>query len=221
MPGLDPIIQRFLGPGRARWRFVRGLIQSRGHQADHAREARDERDEAESGQAEARGGRVAPLGRRHRQPRPHRPAGPDRPRGGLARGRARADRLRPHPRPDPGLRPLGHDLDGARQRRSPTAPIYRTLDLGAQGICVPHIDTGEAARKFVEAAKFAPLGKRGLFTSRQGYGVPDYLERANDHTLLIALIEDVRASRTWTRSWRSTTSTSSSSHPRTSRPRWA
>ncbi|MDF2781220.1 MAG: 2-dehydro-3-deoxyglucarate aldolase [Geminicoccaceae bacterium] len=72
-------------------------------------------------------------------------------------------------------------------------PIYRTLDLGAQGICVPHIDAGEDARKFVEAAKFAPLGRRGLFTSRQGYGVPDYLERANDHTLLIALIEDVRA----------------------------
>ena len=72
-------------------------------------------------------------------------------------------------------------------------PIYRTLDLGAQGVCVPHIDTGEDARKFVEAAKFAPIGRRGLFTSRQGYGVPDYLEVANDHTLLIALIEDIRA----------------------------
>ena len=48
-------------------------------------------------------------------------------------------------------------------------------------------------RVYVEAAKFAPLGRRGLFTSRQGYGVPDYLEVANDHTLLIALIEDIRA----------------------------
>jgi 2-keto-3-deoxy-L-rhamnonate aldolase RhmA len=71
--------------------------------------------------------------------------------------------------------------------------IYRTLDLGAQGICVPHIDTGEHARRFVEAAKFAPIGRRGLFTSRQGYGVSDYLQVANDHTLLIALIEDIRA----------------------------
>jgi 4-hydroxy-2-oxoheptanedioate aldolase len=71
--------------------------------------------------------------------------------------------------------------------------IYRTLDLGAQAICVPHIDTAEHARAFVEAAKFAPLGRRGLFTSRQGYGVPDYLSIANDHTLLIALIEDIRA----------------------------
>jgi 4-hydroxy-2-oxoheptanedioate aldolase len=72
-------------------------------------------------------------------------------------------------------------------------PIYRTLDLGAQGVCVPHIDTADDARRFVEAAKFAPLGKRGLFVSRQGYGVEDYLARANDHTLLIALIEDIRA----------------------------
>jgi 4-hydroxy-2-oxoheptanedioate aldolase len=71
--------------------------------------------------------------------------------------------------------------------------IYRTLDLGAQGICVPHVDTGEHARRFVEAAKFAPIGRRGLFTSRQGYGVSDYLQVANDHTLLIALIEDIRA----------------------------
>jgi 4-hydroxy-2-oxoheptanedioate aldolase len=71
--------------------------------------------------------------------------------------------------------------------------IYRTLDLGAQGVCVPHIDTAEHARAFVEAAKFAPLGRRGLYTSRQGYGVADYLSAANDQTLLIALIEDIRA----------------------------
>jgi 4-hydroxy-2-oxoheptanedioate aldolase len=71
--------------------------------------------------------------------------------------------------------------------------IYRTLDLGAQGVCVPHIDTADQAHAFVEAAKFAPLGKRGMFTSRQGYGVPDYLQTANDHTLLVALIEDIKA----------------------------
>jgi 2-keto-3-deoxy-L-rhamnonate aldolase RhmA len=72
-------------------------------------------------------------------------------------------------------------------------PIYRTLDLGAQGICVPHIDTADDARRFVEAAKFPPIGRRGMFTSRQAHGVDDYLQIANDHTLVIALIEDVRA----------------------------
>jgi 4-hydroxy-2-oxoheptanedioate aldolase len=71
--------------------------------------------------------------------------------------------------------------------------IYRVLDLGAQAICVPHVDTADDAKGFVEAAKFAPIGRRGLFTGRQGFGVPDYLEVANDQTMLIALIEDAKA----------------------------
>ncbi len=45
----------------------------------------------------------------------------------------------------------------------------------------------------VEAGKFAPLGKRGMFTSRQGFGVDDYFTAANDQTLLIVLIEDIAA----------------------------
>ena len=49
------------------------------------------------------------------------------------------------------------------------------------------------AENVVAGGKFPPLGKRGLFTSRQGYGVGDYLARANDETLLIALIEDIEA----------------------------
>jgi 4-hydroxy-2-oxoheptanedioate aldolase len=49
--------------------------------------------------------------------------------------------------------------------------IYRTLDRGAQAIVVPHVNTAGEARNVVEGGKFAPLGKRGLFTSRQGYGV--------------------------------------------------
>ena len=71
--------------------------------------------------------------------------------------------------------------------------IYRTLDRGAQAIVVPHVDSREEAENVVAGGKFPPLGRRGLFTSRQGYGVPDYLARANDETLLIALIEDIAA----------------------------
>ncbi len=71
--------------------------------------------------------------------------------------------------------------------------IYRTLDRGAQAVVVPHVDTAEDAQNVVNGGKFAPLGKRGLFTSRQGYGTNDFLERANDETLLIALIEDIKA----------------------------
>ena len=71
------------------------------------------------------------------------------------------------------------------------ATIYRTLDRGAQGIVVPHVNTRAEAEAVVEAGKFAPLGKRGMFTSRQGFGVSDYLKTANDQSLLIVLIEDI------------------------------
>src|SRR5260370_4474656 len=73
------------------------------------------------------------------------------------------------------------------------ATIYRTLDRGAQGIVVPHVNTRAEAQAAVEAAKFAPLGKRGMFTSRQGLPVTDYLKTANDPSLLIVLIEDIVA----------------------------
>src|SRR2546423_457642 len=73
------------------------------------------------------------------------------------------------------------------------ATIYRTLDRGAQGICVPHVNTRAEAEAVVESAKFSPLGKRGMFTSRQGFGVGDYFKTANDQSLLIVLIEDIVA----------------------------
>jgi 4-hydroxy-2-oxoheptanedioate aldolase len=73
------------------------------------------------------------------------------------------------------------------------ATIYRTLDRGAQGIVVPHVNTRAEAEAAVEAAKFAPLGKRGMFTSRQGFGVDDYFKAANEQSLLIVLIEDIAA----------------------------
>jgi 4-hydroxy-2-oxoheptanedioate aldolase len=75
------------------------------------------------------------------------------------------------------------------------ATIYRTLDRGAQGIVVPHVNTRAEAEAAVEAAKFAPLGKRGMFTSRQGFGVSDYFKSANAQSLLIVLIEDIAAVR--------------------------
>jgi 4-hydroxy-2-oxoheptanedioate aldolase len=73
------------------------------------------------------------------------------------------------------------------------ATIYRTLDRGAQGIVVPHVNTRAEAEAVVEAGKFAPLGKRGMFTSRQGFGVGDYFKTANEQSLLIVLIEDIAA----------------------------
>ena len=71
--------------------------------------------------------------------------------------------------------------------------IYRTFDVGAQGVVVPHVNTADEARAVVDATKFHPLGSRGMATSRQGYGVTDYFAKANDETLVVALIEDIVA----------------------------
>ena len=71
--------------------------------------------------------------------------------------------------------------------------IYRTLDVGAQAIVVPHVNTAEEARAVVEGAKFHPLGSRGNYTSRQGIGVENYSLKANDETMVIVLIEDIVA----------------------------
>ncbi len=71
--------------------------------------------------------------------------------------------------------------------------IYRTLDVGAQGVVIPHVNTADEARAVVGAAKFGPVGARGSYTSRQGYGVDDYLAKANEETLVVILIEDIVA----------------------------
>ncbi len=71
--------------------------------------------------------------------------------------------------------------------------IYRTLDRGAQGIVIPHVNTKEEAQNVVAGGKFAPIGQRGMFLSRQGLGVQDYFKVANDETVLVILIEDIIA----------------------------
>ena len=71
--------------------------------------------------------------------------------------------------------------------------IYRTFDVGAQGVVVPHVDTADQARAVVNAGKFAPIGARGIGGGRQSHGVSDFLAHANDETLLVVLIEDIVA----------------------------
>ena len=80
-----------------------------------------------------------------------------------------------------------------RINRNDQALIYRTFDRGAQGVCVPHVNTRAEAENVVQGGKFAPIGERGMFTSRQGHGVEDYFAHANDETALIVLIEDIVA----------------------------
>jgi 2-keto-3-deoxy-L-rhamnonate aldolase RhmA len=71
-------------------------------------------------------------------------------------------------------------------------PIKKALDIGAAGIIAPQVNSAEHARRIVQAAKYAPLGQRGLGIARaHGYGlkVREYMQSANDHTAVIVQAE--------------------------------
>ena len=70
--------------------------------------------------------------------------------------------------------------------------IFRTLDRGAQAVVAPHVQTPQQARTLVEGGKFPPIGSRGVYLGRQGYGVTDYFKVADQHSMLVAMIEDVQ-----------------------------
>ncbi len=71
--------------------------------------------------------------------------------------------------------------------------VMRNFDRGSQGVVVPHVSTREAAEHVVQAAKYAPIGQRGMYGGRQAYGATDYFKNANDETLVVILIEEQRA----------------------------
>ncbi len=66
------------------------------------------------------------------------------------------------------------------------------LDAGAAGVLVPRISTAEQARAAVKAARFPPIGERGLGPGRAtsyGYHIPDYLAAANERLVLAIQVE--------------------------------
>ena len=72
--------------------------------------------------------------------------------------------------------------------------IASVLELGAMGIIVPGVSTGDAARAAVAAAKFSPIGERGMFSAARitGYGDVDaatYREWTNREVLIGVQIE--------------------------------
>jgi 2-dehydro-3-deoxyglucarate aldolase/4-hydroxy-2-oxoheptanedioate aldolase len=74
--------------------------------------------------------------------------------------------------------------------------IARTLDLGALGIMAPNVTCADEARAIVDAAKYAPLGKRGvgLVGSNTDYRSVDpeeFLSYANENTTIICQIESL------------------------------
>ncbi len=83
-----------------------------------------------------------------------------------------------------------------RVKDNKPATILRALDIGAEGIEVPHITSKEDAVRAVQAAKFAPFGERGVcrFVRAAQYSALDrfkHFETANKETMVVLHIEGI------------------------------
>jgi 4-hydroxy-2-oxoheptanedioate aldolase len=75
-------------------------------------------------------------------------------------------------------------------------PIQQALDVGADGVVIPHIRGADHARSVTATAKFPPLGSRSFAGGRTtGYGVPgeDYFDHENRSTMCFPMIESAEA----------------------------
>lgn len=76
------------------------------------------------------------------------------------------------------------------------ASIRRILDAGAQGVIVPMIRNADDAREVVAAAKFPPLGKRGVGGAPYccyGLELGGDMARFNEEILVMVMVEQKEA----------------------------
>ena len=70
------------------------------------------------------------------------------------------------------------------------AVIMKALDLGAMSIIVPMVSTAQEAAQAVAACRYPPVGMRSSGPIRGlQYAGADYLARANDEIVVIAMVE--------------------------------
>jgi 2-keto-3-deoxy-L-rhamnonate aldolase RhmA len=74
--------------------------------------------------------------------------------------------------------------------------IKRALDIGADGVVVPWMETEDELRQAVAFARYPPEGYRGIGGERAtGWGecLAEHTAEANDHVLVVPIIESVQA----------------------------
>jgi 4-hydroxy-2-oxoheptanedioate aldolase len=87
----------------------------------------------------------------------------------------------------------------ARPRTNSPSDIAAAMDRGVMGVQVPHINTGEDARRAVAAVKFGSGARRGLAAGTRpdawGMGAPmsDFADAANAQSLLCVQLEHAAA----------------------------
>lgn len=93
-----------------------------------------------------------------------------------------------------GLCPL------ARVREISRPAVLKLLDVGAQGLVIPNVQSVDDVKQIIRYAKYAPVGDRGFCPTRKdGWGfdttesVPELMLRINTETLVIPQCETVGA----------------------------
>src|ERR1700693_4860147 len=76
--------------------------------------------------------------------------------------------------------------------------ILRALDIGAEGIIVPHVNSRAEAEAIVQAAHYPPIGGRGLATTTRAgrhafSNLKEHLHSAEQNTLIAVQVEDPEA----------------------------
>ena len=76
------------------------------------------------------------------------------------------------------------------------ARIKQVLDLGAQSLLIPMVESAAQARQILRASRFAPEGFRGvgsaLARASGCSGIPDYLTTANAQICVLVQVETVK-----------------------------
>jgi 2-keto-3-deoxy-L-rhamnonate aldolase RhmA/quercetin dioxygenase-like cupin family protein len=73
--------------------------------------------------------------------------------------------------------------------------VKRALDMGADGVVIPWVETAEQLRDLVAFAHYPPAGLRGIGAERAtawGQCIPQHIAEANENVLVIPMIESVR-----------------------------
>ena len=76
--------------------------------------------------------------------------------------------------------------------------VKRALDLGADGIVIPGVESAQELQRIVAAALYPPAGIRGIGAERAtawGRRMQEYVAQANDNVLVVPIIESVAGGR--------------------------
>lgn len=76
--------------------------------------------------------------------------------------------------------------------------VKRALDIGAEGVVIPWVESAEQVREAVSFAKYPPEGKRGIGAERAtcwGRCFTSSVTEANEHVMVVPIIETVAGGR--------------------------